>query len=230
MPPSPSTTSTSPRVVDAGTGNGAKTQPGPEAVTKPGDEHAPITPDDGEHDTTTISDEGYRAAERDLLEIMTAGAKKNDAETAIVQIGLDPLPHLAGTESDDRFWFRIHVITEDDDDDAREAATTYKKNRRLGGLKQAEDIDPVEYRSRLILAATTEFVKPKGFDDKGDPTGFDVAEENMWRSRALREALGVEQNWQIVDRVMKPGDKDRVIGKIEELAGFGIDVRETVKK
>lgn len=202
-------------------------------IDKPGDENIP----DHEVDEldeggrgSAISDEGYRTAERDLLGILTGHAKRNESDSKVIQIGLDPLPHLAGSDDDQRFWFRVRMIDENDDDKARETATTYKKNRRLGGLKQQDDFDPVKYRSMLIVDATVEFLEPKGFDAQGDPTGFEAAEENMWKSKRVREALGVAENWQIVDKVMKPGDKERVIGKIEELAGFGLDVRDTVKK
>ena len=107
--------------------------------------------------------------------------------------------------------FRIHPLSEDDFMACRKRHTKYKKNRQAGGIKVADEVDASAYRSAVIYEATVEEDRRK-----------------IWDNKAAWEKLDVIAGYQLVERVLKGGEKDAIYDKIEEISGYG-SVEEIAK-
>jgi hypothetical protein len=159
------------------------------------------------HETENrLSPEENLGAESALLDAMLGAAKEREQATEIVEIA---------REGKVKFAFRIRPLTEEENEGCDEMATVYKKDRRALAPIPLKT-DRAKYRSLVIVKATVAFCEKAGDNYR------DV--ESMWDNGALRRQLGVESKWEMVDRVMLPGEKEKVMERISELSGFGPDM------
>lgn len=148
--------------------------------------------------------EFYLLNESDILEglLKTASYKEDESETHPVEISRNGKVTLS---------FRIHPLSEDDFIACRKRHTKYKKNRQAGGVKVADDIDTSAYRSSVIYEATVEEDRRK-----------------IWDNKAAWSRLDVVSGYQLIDKVLKGGEKDAVYEKVEEISGYG-SIEEVAK-
>lgn len=146
-----------------------------------------------------VQPEAYLMNERDMLAGLFAAAQDVSATTEVVKI-----ERLVQGEKKILFTFRIHGLTEREYDTCREEATTYRRERKMGNMKLPEDTDSPKLRSWVIYTATHP-------DDR----------KALWENKTLWEKLNVLNAQDAIDRVLRAGEKDRIINRIEELSGFG---------
>lgn len=102
-------------------------------------------------------------------------------------------------------------VSELENDKCRKNNSTYKKNK-VTGAKTMIDRDQTRYRSELIYMATTD-------EDK----------EKIWNNKEAWKKLNVLNGIDMIDYVLKAGEKERAIEIISEISGFGEDLEETAK-
>lgn len=137
--------------------------------------------------------EALLSMEPDIISNILAATKITDDEIAIIEI-------VRGGKV--AFSFRIHPLSETEYQRARKKHTNYKKVKSYGGMKLPEETDTTAYRSELIILAT-------------------VAEDKkIWSDKRLMDAFGVVSQLDVVDKVLRAGEKDRVVDKINEISGF----------
>ncbi len=141
--------------------------------------------------------EFYRRNESDILEglLKAASYKTDESETHPIEIARNGAVALS---------FRIHPLSEEDFIACRKRHTRYKKNRQAGGVKVADDIDTSAYRSSVIYEATVE-------EDR----------KRIWDNREAWSRLDVVSGYQLIEKVLKGGEKDAVYEKVEEISGYG---------
>lgn len=110
------------------------------------------------------------------------------------------------------FSFDIRALTEKQYNDLQDQATKFKKAKNLGGVKVAEETDITRFRSLLIYHATVE-------EDRA----------NLWDNKEAWKQLNVVSGWQVIDKVLKAGEKKVVIDKIDEISGYSDESDEIVK-
>lgn len=110
------------------------------------------------------------------------------------------------------FSFRIRPLTEKEYNDLQNKATKFKKARNLGGVKVAEETDVTRFRSLLIYHATIPEDRKKLWDNK-----------EAWKQ--LNAVTGTD----VIDKVLRAGEKNAVIEKIDEISGYGDDPDEIIK-
>lgn len=113
------------------------------------------------------------------------------------------------------FSFRVRGLDDEELEKCRDQATKIVKDRRLGNLAVPRDFNAAKFNSLMIYTAT----HPK--DKKA-----------LWDNKTLWDKAGVLAGWQLVDKVLKRGEKDAVIELIEKLSGYGEDnenLEETLK-
>lgn len=110
------------------------------------------------------------------------------------------------------FSFRIRALTEKEYNDLQNKATKFKKARNLGGVKVAEETDVTRFRSLLIYHATIPEDRKKLWDNK-----------EAWKQ--LNAVTGTD----VIDKVLRAGEKNAVIEKIDEISGYGDDPDEIIK-
>lgn len=111
-----------------------------------------------------------------------------------------------------KFSFFVRAVSEEESALCKKKSTKYIRNKQLG-MKFPEDTNTSQYNSHLIYTATVE-----GADGK-----------KVWDNKELWSALNVLNGVDLVDKVLMAGEKERVIGEIEELSGFESQVEEVVK-
>ena len=52
---------------------------------------------------------------------------------------------------------------------------------------------------------------------------MDEDRKNTWDNRRAQEELGVLQGADMIDAVLLPGEKDRIIDRINDISGYGED-------
>ena len=114
------------------------------------------------------------------------------------------------------FSFRVRGLTGEEREKCRDEATKMVKNKKLGGIAIPADFDSAKFSSLLIVTATHP-------EDK----------KFLWDNKELLQKAKVLAPWQLVDKVLLSGEKDRVIDLIEHLSGFDEDdfndLEETIK-
>lgn len=101
------------------------------------------------------------------------------------------------------FSFRVRGLDEAELEHCRDAATKMVKDHRLGRLAIPQDFNNAKYSSMVIVTATHP-------EDK----------QVIWNNKELWDKAQVLAAWQLVDKVLKPGEKDRCIRLIERLSGY----------
>lgn len=112
------------------------------------------------------------------------------------------------------FSFRVRGLTAEETEKCRDEATKMKKNKKLGGIVVPADFDTAKFGSLLIVTATHP-------DDR----------KFLWENKELMQKANVLAPWQLVDKVLLSGEKDRVMDLIEHLSGADedADLEETLK-
>ena len=145
-----------------------------------------------------------RKYEDDILGGLLAAAafKTDDEETATINIVRNKVTVLT---------FRIRPLSEEEYLNARKANTTYKRNKAVG-TRVADQVNASRYRSQLIYDATV-----------------DEDREKVWNNRKAWDQLAVVNGIDLVDVVLKSGEKDAIIDKLDEISGYQISMEETAK-
>lgn len=113
------------------------------------------------------------------------------------------------------FSFRVRGLSSEEREKCRAESTKMVKNRRLGGIALPTDFDSAKFGSMLIVTAT--HPEDRNF---------------LWENKDLMQKANVLAPWQLVDKVLLSGEKDRVIELIEYLSGVDDeddDLEETLK-
>lgn len=114
------------------------------------------------------------------------------------------------------FSFRVRGLSAEEREKCRDDATKMVKNKKLGGIAIPADFDSAKFSSLLIVTATHP-------DDK----------KFLWENKELMQKANVLAPWQLVDKVLLSGEKDRIVDLIEHLSGFDEDddndLEETLK-
>lgn len=107
--------------------------------------------------------------------------------------------------------FRIRPLSEDEYSKCKNRYTKYVRNKQIG-IKLPEDTDSVMYRNALIYQATVDEDRTKLWDNK-----------EAWRK------LDVINGVELIGKVLKAGEKDAVLEKIDEISGYSSVLEETAK-
>ena len=145
-----------------------------------------------------------RKYENDILGgLMAAARYKVDAEEAVnIEIKRRGTVVLA---------FRIRPMGEDEYLRCKKANTNYKRNKQLG-TKIAESVDAARYRAQLIYEATVE-------EDR----------EKIWDNREAWKNLNVLNGIDLVEVVLKSGEKDEILSKLDEISGYQPTMEDAAK-
>ena len=107
--------------------------------------------------------------------------------------------------------FRIRPLSEDEYSKCKNRYTKYVRNKQIG-IKLPEDTDSVMYRNALIYQATVDEDRAKLWDNN-----------EAWRK------LDVINGVELIGKVLKAGEKDAVLEKIDEISGYSSVLEETAK-
>lgn len=111
------------------------------------------------------------------------------------------------------FEFTVHPISEDDVRVARKKSTTFMKNPNGKNLPPVEkETDFAKLRSWKIYLAT-----------------IPEDQKIIWGNPALKEAFGIIEPWEAVDKLLKGGEKSAVDDLINEISGYDIELTEYAK-
>jgi len=132
----------------------------------------------------------------------------------------------AGTEKDDestyrkiqikrkgevKFEFRIRPLSEAESIACHDNATRFAPRKR-GQPKREIETNFSEFRSWLIYTATV-----------------DEDRKKLWDNKTAQDRLDVLQSVDMIDAVLLPGEKERVIDVINEISGYSDDIEDTAK-
>lgn len=145
-----------------------------------------------------------RKYENDILGgLMAAAAYKTDAEETVpIDIKRNGTIVLS---------FRIRPMGEDEYLKCKKDNTIYKRNKQLG-TRVAESVDAARYRAQLIYEATVEEDRDKIWDN------FDA-----WKR------LTVTNGIDLVEVVLKSGEKDEILSKLDEISGYQPTMEDVAK-
>lgn len=111
--------------------------------------------------------------------------------------------------------FRIRPLTDDEIQKCRKSSTIYEQ-RNKRAPKYAAGIDDSKNSAMIIYEATVD-------EDK----------KRIWGNKEFKQALGLMQNWECVNKILKPGEKSYVVDAILELSGYtndGVSIEEYDKE
>lgn len=154
---------------------------------------------------TSSADEELKEYDGDILHALLTAAnyQKSEDETYTIRV-------IRGKMV--MFKFRIRPLSEEQYDRCREKNTRYVRNKRIG-VKVPETTNSVRYRSQLIYEATIPEDRAKVWDNK-----------EMWN--ALSVASGIDA----IDKILKSGEKDKILEQIDAISGFdNNELEETTK-
>ena len=109
------------------------------------------------------------------------------------------------------FRFDIHPLSEEELVDCRKKHTIWKKNKQIG-TRVAESIDMPKYRSEIIYRATVE-----------------ADREKVWDNQMAWKKLAVLNGVDMVDAVLKAGEKSNICDLIEEISAYNTDIDQITK-
>ena len=111
------------------------------------------------------------------------------------------------------FSFRVRGLDDNEFERCRDQATKVVKDRRVGNIAVPREFNLAKFNSLVIYTAT----HPE--DRKG-----------LWDNKDLWGRGKVLAGWQLIDKVLKRGEKDRVIELIEDLSGYADEDAETTEE
>lgn len=109
------------------------------------------------------------------------------------------------------FSFRVRGLDDEEFESCRDQATKLIKDRRLGNLAVPREFNSAKFNSLVIYTSTHE-------EDR----------KELWDNKELWRKANVVAGWQVIDKVMKRGEKEKCIELIEDLSGYG-EVEDTIK-
>jgi hypothetical protein len=163
-----------------------------------------------EYEDNTI-DTGAPTAQEDILmneDAMLRGLlelgreKDNKANYRKVQIKRDGKVMIE---------FRLRPISEDESQSCWRSATKFAHSKP-GQPKRAIETNQARYRSLLIYTATVDEDRAK-----------------TWDSKRAKEALNILDSAEMIDALLRMGEKTRILEIIDEMSGYGDDTEETAK-
>lgn len=107
--------------------------------------------------------------------------------------------------------FRIRPLSEEEYMDCKKQNTNYKRNRQLG-TKIAESVNAARYRAQLIYLATVE-------EDR----------EKIWDNRDAWSRLNVLNGVDLVEVVLKAGEKDAILDTLDQISGYQSNLEDVAK-
>lgn len=170
-------------------------------------------------------DKELQQLEAENIEVDTTEPSKDEQEAEIEQFQgsvFDALLAAASYETDEDetytlriirpiggkdvelFRFRIHPLSEEKINAIRKKNTKVKRDRRYG--IDREKVDSVRFRSQLIYEATVPADRDK-----------------IWNDKQAWEKLNVLNGIDLIDRVLKAGEKDKIVETIETVSGYGTE-------
>lgn len=111
------------------------------------------------------------------------------------------------------FSFRVRGLDDEEFEKCRDQATKTAKDRRLGSLAVPREFNSAKFNSLVIYSATHP-------DDR----------KSLWDNKDLWERAKVVAGWQLVDKVLKRGEKDKCIELIEKLSGYTDEDAESTEE
>lgn len=111
------------------------------------------------------------------------------------------------------FSFRVRGLDDSEFEECRNQATKVAKDRRLGNLAVPKEFNSAKFNSLVIYTATHP-------DDK----------KAIWDNKDLWAKADVVTGWQLVDKVLKRGEKEKCIELIEELSGYSDEDTENMEE
>lgn len=110
------------------------------------------------------------------------------------------------------FTFRVRPLSEEEYERCRTKNTKYVRNKRIG-VKVPETTNSVRYRSQLIYEATVPEDRAK-----------------LWDNKAMWDALNVASGVEAIDKILKSGEKDKILEQIDAISGYdNNELEETTK-
>ncbi len=103
------------------------------------------------------------------------------------------------------FSFRVRGLDDGEFEKCRDQATKVAKDRRLGSLAVPREFNSAKFNSLVIYTATHSDDKKAIWDNK-----------DLW----AKAKADVVTGWQLVDEVLKRGEKEKCIELIEGLSGY----------
>ena len=145
-----------------------------------------------------------RMNEDDILNalVMAGSFKTDEDETATIEVI---------RKGKVAFSFRIRPLGEDEYLKCRKENTTYKRNKSVG-TRVAESVDTGRYRSQLIYMATVE-----------------AEREKLWDNRKAWDRFAVLNGIDLIEAVLRAGEKDQILDKLDEISGYSMTAAETAK-
>jgi len=111
------------------------------------------------------------------------------------------------------FSFRVRGLDDSEFEKCRDQATKVAKDRRLGNLAVPREFNSAKFNSLVIYTATHP-------DDK----------KAIWDNKDLWAKADVITGWQLVDKVLKRGEKEKCIELIESLSGYADEDAEATEE
>lgn len=145
-----------------------------------------------------------RMDEKAILQGLIQAGKEKDDESTYENIQIRRAGKLY-------FEFRIRPVTEEESITCHEMATKYAPRKR-GQPKREIETNGAKFRSWLIYTATV-----------------DEDRKKTWDNKAAQDALGVLQGADMIDACLLPGEKDRVIDRINAISGYDDELEDTAK-
>lgn len=148
-----------------------------------------------------------RMFEGDFIQGLLAAADYKTAEIKHIEIIRNDVLYFA---------FDIRALGEEEYNKCKTKHTKYVRNKQLG-IKLPEDTNTVKYRSAIIHQATVPADREKLWDNK-----------KIWD--ALNEkGAQIMNGLDVIEYVLKSGEKDRVIEEIDKLSGYDSNLEEVAK-
>lgn len=160
--------------------------------------------DDNPVGMETPTQEDILMSEQDILRGLIEAGNEKDNESTYRKIQIRRGGVL-------KFEFRVRPISEEESVACRDHATKFAP-RKKGQPKREIETNSAKFRSWLIYTATV-----------------DEDRKKTWDNKQAQEALNVLQGADMIDIVLLPGEKDRIIDVINEISGYGDDIDEAAK-
>lgn len=150
-------------------------------------------------DEKNVNNDFASVNEDDIISGLIQAAESVKNDKALIKIKR----YNAGKKADEvLFSFRVRVMTEDEMEEIRERYRTYKHNPRTG-QSVVDKFDNNRFVSEVIYIATIPEDRAK-----------------IWENPVIKKNYNILNNVDVVDTLLKPGEKDQASNVIMKLAGF----------
>lgn len=150
------------------------------------------------------SPEEILMTEDELLRGLIEAGSEKDSESSYRKIQIK-------RKGEVKFEFRVRPLSEEESIACHDHATKFAPRKR-GQPKREIETNFAKFRSWLIYTATVDEDRAKTWDNKKG-----------------QEKFGVLQGADMIDAVLYPGEKERIIDVINEISGYDDDMEETAK-